>query len=407
LSNSGRRQVGLAPSSPAGCLDLLAEMIRIDSVNSAISGRARAEEDLAEYIEEQARLFGLGVRRMPVPGQADNLLITCDRSAASPWLLFESHMDTVGVEGMNIEPFAPNVDGRAVHGRGSCDTKGSGAAMLWALRTYASASLGSANVALLFTVDEEVSRSGINAFVREQLPTLPWRPVGAIVGEPTGLRLVTAHRGAARMAIRTEGVAAHSSDPSRGRSAIRMMMPILEAVENRYIPSLTATHPLCGPAVCSVNLIRGGSQINIIAQSCEIQIDRRTVPGEEASDVVATISRLLSELRAADPAQNYAVRELLMYEPLDPATSAEFALQLGALLESMGLSGEPTGAGYGSHAGTLASAGMPAVVFGPGDIAQAHTADEWLNLDQLEQAVDVYLAIMQADVSLWPRRTVL
>jgi acetylornithine deacetylase len=382
-------------------------MIRIDSVNSAISGRARAEQGLAEYIENQARLFGLEVQRMPVPGQADNLLITCDKGADSPWLLFESHMDTVGTEGMSIEPFSPRVAAGLVHGRGACDTKGSGAAMLWALRTYASVPIGTANVALLLTVDEEVSRSGINAFVGEQLPTLPWRPAGAIVGEPTGLRLVTAHRGAARLAIRTEGVAAHSSDPSRGRSAIRMMMPVLEAIEERYIPSLTATNPLTGPAVCSVNLIRGGSQINIIAQSCEIQIDRRTVPGEEASEVVASVRKLLSELRVADPALNYALRELLMYEPLDPAASEVFARQLGALLESMDLSGEPTGAGYGSHAGTLASAGMPAVVLGPGDIAQAHTADEWLNLDQLERAVAVYLAIMQADISQWPRESVL
>lgn len=407
MSRSGRGSAGLALAIPVECADLLAGMIHIDSVNSAISGRARAEQGLAEYMENQARLFGLEVRRMPVPGQADNLLITCEKGPDSPWLLFESHMDTVGIEGMSIEPFSPRVDAGLVHGRGACDTKGSGAAMLWALRTYAAAPLGSTSVALLLTVDEEVSRSGINAFVREQLPTLPWRPAGAIVGEPTGLRLVTAHRGAARLAIRTEGVAAHSSDPSLGRSAIRMMMPVLEAVETRYIPSLTATHPLTGPAVCSVNLIRGGSQINIIAQSCEIQIDRRTVPGEEASEVVATIRRLLSELQAVDPTLNFALRELLMYEPLDPTASEGFSRQLGALLEGMDLPGEPTGAGYGSHAGTLASAGIPAVVLGPGDIAQAHTADEWLNLDQLERAVAVYLAIMQADVSQWPRESVL
>jgi acetylornithine deacetylase len=378
------------------CSELLARMIGIDSVNSAISGRPRAEEQLAGYLEDLARSFGLAVRRLPVPGHADNLLITCQKGDGASWLLFESHLDTVGVEGMSIDPFAARVEDGRVHGRGACDTKGSAAAMLWALRAYASESDGPNNVALLLSVDEEVSRAGVDAFVRDHLPRLDWRPIGAVVGEPTRLRVVAAHRGSVRMSIQTEGIAAHSADPSRGRSAIRMMMKVLDALENTYIPSLDANHPLAGPAVCSVNVIRGGSQINVVPSSCEIQVDRRTVPGESTSGVVAEIENVLAEVREANPEVKVSAHSLLTYEPLDPAAGKSLAERVGAVLEGMGLPGDATGAGYGSDAATLALAGVPSIVLGPGDIAQAHSADEWLALDELEKAVDAYLGIMRS-----------
>ena len=383
-------------SVPMACSELLAEMVAIDSVNSVVSGRANAERELGNYLEERAKRFGLAVSRMSVPGHADNLFVTCEKDPSYPWLLFESHMDTVGVEEMTINPFNALVQNGRIHGRGACDTKGSGAAMLWALNSYSSSSGGSLNVALLLTVDEESARSGINAFIRDQLPRLTWQPFGAIVGEPTRLRLVTAHRGAVRLAIRTQGVAAHSADPTRGRSAIRMMLDIMLAFETRYIPSLSASHVLTGPAVCSINLIRGGSQINIIPPSCEIQIDRRTVPGEDAATVLSDIKKMLMELQDTDPHFVASIDELLAYEPLDPSTSQVFAGVIGEILEGAGLSSQPIGVGYGSHAGSLASAGIPSLVFGPGDIAQAHTADEWLDLGELQRAAEVYLAIMNS-----------
>jgi len=271
---------------------------------------------------------------------------------------------------------------------------------LWAARSYAAAPDGPNNIALLYTVDEEISRTGIRAFIHEHLPALPWRPVGAVVGEPSTLRLVTAHKGDVRLTVRTEGMAAHSSDPSRGRSAIRMMRSVLEALEDRYIPSITASHPLTGPAMGSVNVIRGGSQVNVIPRYCEIEIDRRIVPGEDPSAVLAEIEALFVELRRDDPDLRVSVHDTAVHAPLDPAGGEAFARRVGERLEAIGRSGEPTGVGYGSDAGDLTEADIPTVVLGPGDIAQAHGPDEWLELEELDGAVAAYGSIMRAEMDL-------
>lgn len=377
----------------ASCADLLREMIGIDSVNGALGGRSAAESQLASYLEAQARSFGLRVERSPVPGHADNLIITAASSSPAQWLLFECHMDTVGVDGMSGDPFDGHVRDERIGGRGACDAKGAGSAMLWALRRFLTAGYRPNNIALLFTVDEEIGRAGIDAFV-DALPGLAWRPWGAVVGEPTSLQPVVAHKGVMRWTIRTSGKAAHSSDPTQGRSAIRAMMPVLEALEGRYIPELTGSHPLAGAAAASVNVIRGGTSINAIPASCEIGLDRRTLPGEDPASISADIQAILAGVRAGHPELEVEADPPLVLPALDSVDGGAFAAHVGRILERIGLSAEPCGAGYGSDAGTLAAAGIPTVVLGPGDIIHAHGADEWVGVAELDRAVDVYSAIM-------------
>ena len=192
---------------------LLQAMVGFDTVNSAISGKPDAERALSVYLDDLAKSMGLDTRRLPVTGEGFNLLVTHQVDGQAPWLLFESHLDTVSVDKMTVDPFAGRiVDGR-LYGRGACDTKGTGAAMLCALSRYRKRG-GPNNVAILFTLDEEIGKTGVRTFVASQLPGLGWRPAGVIVGEPTRLRAVVAHNGVVRWRIRTEGVAAHSSDPS-------------------------------------------------------------------------------------------------------------------------------------------------------------------------------------------------
>lgn len=382
-------------SDVSSCADLLREMIAIDSVNAAIGGRSAAESQLAGYLETQARSYGLDVERWPVRGHADDLMITAVSSSAAPWLLFECHMDTVGVEGMLSDPFDGRIYSDRIGGRGACDAKGAGSAMLWALRGYLAALHRPNNIALLFTVDEEIGRAGIDAFV-EAIPSLAWRPWGSIVGEPTSLQLVVAHKGVMRWTIRTLGHAAHSSDPAQGRSAIRAMVPVLEALEGRYIPGLSGTHRLAGAAAASVNVIRGGTSINAIAASCEIGLDRRTLPGEDTKLISGDIETLLADLRVAHPDMEVEADPPLVLPALDSVDGGSFAGHVGRVLEGLGLSPTPRGAGYGSDAGTLAAVGIPAVVLGPGNIAHAHGADEWVSVAELDRAVEVYSAIMAA-----------
>lgn len=388
-----------------GVADLLREMVAIDSVNGVVSGRPNAEGELVDFLAAQASAYGLPSRRYAVPNEADNLLIHYERSGGAPWLLFENHMDTVGGTGLSTGPDAERPATQFVHGRGACDAKGSGAAMLSALGAHAAGSEGGSNVALLFTVDEETSKSGIQAFVETHLPSLNWRPIGAVVGEPTGLRMVVAHNGVVRLAIRTEGIAAHASDPGRGLSAIRKMATVMAAVEDRYIAGLTTNHPLTPPAVCSINMISGGSEVNIIPDRCEIRIDRRTVPGEDGGQVIADLEDILVRLRRRDPELIVSIRDTYVDPPLRPVPEAFFATRIASLLRDLDLPDEPTGTGFGTDASTLSDAGIPAVVLGPGDIAQAHTRHEWLALDELERAEAIYTAIMRSDRFLSDGRT--
>ena len=377
------------------CLDLLRAMVGFESINSNITGRPDAELELARHLDAQAKAMGFATQQVPVSGESFLPLITHQVDESAPWLLFESHLDTVSVEGMTVDPLAGKIENGRMYGRGACDTKASGAAMLWALKQYAAEPGGRNNIAILYSTDEEIGKTGVNAFVKKHLQTLPWRPVGVIVGEPTGLRPVVAHNGAVRWSIHTHGVAAHSADPSKGRSAISMMTKVVDAIEGNYIARLDARHELTGKAQCSINRITGGVQDNIIPEHCEIRLDRRTVPGEDGREVLPAVERLLDELRKANPNLDVSQGDPYIDQPMDPSGGEALAAAVQRVLKDVGMPAEPKGAGYGTDASSFNPAAVPGVVLGPGDIAQAHTHDEWIELAQVDLAVKVYLNLMR------------
>lgn len=380
------------PDSPA---HLLQRMVGFDTVNSQISGVPHAERELALWLETYAQNLGLGTQRLPFGDGDFNLLITLEVDVAKPWILFESHLDVVSVGGMTIDPFGGKIEDGKIWGRGACDTKGTGAAMLWALKEYQAHSEQPNNVALLFACDEEVAKAGALAFANEQFAQLGWRPEGVIVGEPTNLQPIVAHNGVLRGTITTRGVACHSSDPSNGRSAISAMVKVIDFLESRYIPNLDATHPLTGKAQGSINVIRGGTQFNIIPDSCEILYDRRLVPGENGAQEFVVIEKLLDELRETHADMEIEMELVLLDPPLIVQEDGTFIDFVQGVLRAQGLPDQELGAPYGTDASTYCELGLSCIVLGPGDIIQAHTKDEWLALDQLEKAVEVYGALMK------------
>jgi acetylornithine deacetylase len=377
---------------PSDVITLLQKMVGFDTVNSAISGKPHAEAELAVWLEALAQSWDLSTQRLPFEGGDFNLLITHQAGDENPWLLFESHLDVVSTQGMTIAPFAAEIRDGKMWGRGTCDTKASGAAMLIALKNILSQSSQPNNIGVLFVCDEEVTKRGALAFANEQLPTLSFKPEGVIVGEPTMLEPIVAHNGVARIKVSTRGVAAHSSNPANGRSAITAMAKVIQLLESEYIPSLTATHPLTGKAQSSINVIRAGQQYNIIPDYCEIGMDRRLVPGEKTEDVIPQIERVLAPLRAAMPEAGIEVEAVFLDPSLSPRAGA-FTDFANGVLESYG-DVAPRGVPYGTDASNYDAAGLPAIVLGPGHIAQAHTEDEWIALEQVEKAVEVYEALM-------------
>lgn len=380
---------------PQTCVELLQQMVSFNTVNRIAEGIPFVEGELANYLDELATGWGFQTQRLEISDIGFNLLVTQEVDPQAPWLLFDSHMDTVSVDGMTVDPFGGEIVNGKLYGRGACDTKGTGTTMLWALKTLADENSLDVNIAILYTIDEEITRTGVKTFLREQLETLDWRPAAVVVGEPTCLRAVTAHNGTVRWQISTSGRAAHSSDPSQGHSAISDMTRVIDAIEKQYIPRLTASHELVGKAQCSINLISGGTLINMIPERCTVTIDRRTVPGEDATQVLPTVESVLDLLRQESPGLNVAQHDAQIQLSLSPDKNQEFSGRVAKVLRSLDLDDQPIGAKYGTHASDFAGAGFPAVVLGPGDIAQAHCKDEHITLEQLEKGVEVYRHIMR------------
>jgi acetylornithine deacetylase len=373
-------------STPETCEALLAQMVSFNTVNPEFAGPAGGEARLAAHLETLAGRWGLTARRCAVTAGTYNLLISAPLIPGAEWLLFESHLDTVGVEGMTTPPLELTVAGTRLHGRGACDTKGSGAAMLWALKNEAKQPGRARNVGVVFTLDEEARMQGAQAFARELSTLTPLR--GVIVGEPTQLRPVVAHNGALRWRSITRGVAAHSAEPGKGRSAISSMLRVIEALEAEFIPLADRAFPLTGRAAASINVIRGGTAVNVIPDYCEILCDRRLVPGESAAHVFAQRATALAGL-AVEHDNEY------LAPPLPPGGSSTLNAWIAPALASLGLDGTGIGVPYATNASHYAAAGANVLVLGPGDIAQAHTRDEWLERNQLEQAEKLYGTIMR------------
>ena len=254
---------------------------------------------------------------------------------------------------------------------------------------------GMPNVVMSMTCDEEATSLGINHLVaswRGQVPPyrlLPQRPDIAIVAEPTLLDIVVAHRGATRWKIITAGRSCHSSRPSDGINAIYRMSRVLRCLEEYALclPASRPAHPLCGPATLSVGLISGGSSVNVIPDSCVIDIDRRVLPGEDGltarAEVIAYLENQLDfEIRHDEP--------YCLSSPLGDELNGDLAQQLMSSVSPIAGPKNVIGVPFGTHASRIAADRVPAVVFGPGDIAQAHTKDEWIAIDQLLQASDIY-----------------
>jgi acetylornithine deacetylase len=406
----------MSPAVPDSVDELLQRMVQFDTVNVAISGREQPERELAHWLNEVAQAWAIETRwlawtlteskRSEIGGDplraADQLLLTVRAgggdAASASWLLFDSHLDTVAVEGMTIDPFAGRIEGDRLLGRGACDTKGTGAAMLWALKQYAASGDRPNNIALLFSTDEEFAMTGIASFIEHHIPSLGFRPAGVIVGEPTMTRPVIAHNGVVRWKVVTTGIAAHSAASYLGRSAIRMMHRVITAIEDDYIARLSADNFLTGGAVCTITTIHGGTQVNIVPDRCVIEIDRRLAPGETAEGATAALQRVLEAVRGTDADMRIALEMFRDAPPLNPQASVAFLPIVQRVLEAHGMPGTAIGAPFATHAGDLAAAGLPALVFGPGEPYPAHTKDEYVSLKDIRKGAEVYLSLMRASL---------
>lgn len=366
-------------------LDLIAQLVAIDSVNPALVLGAAGEREIAAFVHGWARDAGLDAQVLETTPGRPSVIVRAPGRGGGRTLLLCGHYDTVTVEGMR-HPHTPRRDGDRLYGRGAYDMKGGLAAALVACREAATLDLAG-DVIVAAVADEEHASLG----VQEVLTKV--RADAAIVAEPTELELVVAHKGFVWSQIEVSGRAGHGSRPHLGVDAIVKAGPILTALGELDAALGGRTHPLLGRGSVHASLIEGGEELSSYPARCLLSLERRTLPGESVADIEAELDALLAGCRAGDPELVAQHRTLLVREPFEVSAGAEIVATVRAAAAEV-LGGEPAigGASYWADAAFIAAAGIPTVLFGPAGEG-AHAAEEWVSITSTEAVARTLVAV--------------
>ncbi len=365
--------------------NLHADLVRIPSVNEgqAQADETQAERAVADYVDRFCREIGMTVTRFPFAPGRDNLVAHWPDQTGQQSFALQAHMDTVSVAGMTVAPFDPiERDGR-IYGRGTCDTKGSLAAFLAAARSIADRRADMIDkFYIVATVAEETGCKGA-----ERLMADGFRTDAIVVGEPTSSRVVSAHKGTYWTRIEVAGKSCHASMPHLGQNAIYFMNDAIAFMRREFIPSLAeAKHGLLGSPTLSVGIVSGGTAVNIVPDRCTADLDFRVLPGQSFDDLR---DQFLARLRTAVPDAAFTLNDRQRQSGMETSENNPFLRNTLSIAAARTNQSKPEGVNYFADSGPFAAAGIPCILFGPGDIAQAHTADEFLALDELYRAYEI------------------
>lgn len=359
-------------------------LVQIDSRNPTLVAGAPGEGTCAHFLRDVLHGWGFHTELQDAAVGRPNLVARIGSARGGRSLMFNGHLDVVGVEGMGHAPFtAEERDGR-MYGRGSADMKGGIAAMCaGAWRAAQAGTRGEIIIAAV--VDEEYESLGTRALLARGI-----RADGAIVTEPTRLAIMPAHRGFMWIEVEVTGRAAHGSRWDIGVDAIRhagLLLAELDRVDAEVLP--LATHPLLGRGSLHASFIEGGTGMSTYPDRCVLKLERRSIPGETAVGVIAEVEGACAAVRARRPSFVADVRLLLAQQPSDVAVDAPLVRELAHTLEGKGEPVRIEGMSAWTDAALLNDAGIPAVCFGPGDISLAHAAEEYIPLHEIERATEV------------------
>jgi len=366
---------------------LLADLVAIPSVNPMgrdVAGEQYFEEMVGEFVYHYLARLCVDLERQKVHPHRFNILGFIDVRARET-VLVESHLDTVPVDNMSIPPFDPVVKNGKLYGRGSCDTKSSLAALLYSLKkVLASPGKLKRNLFVAAVCDEEYTLSGTRALLKNK-PKADY----AIVGEPTALEIVNTHKGVVRWKIHTLGKSAHSAYPQRGVNAVYAMAKVLAALEHHNQRLVNGKrHDILGTPTLSVGVIHGGQSVNTVPDRCTIEVDRRTLPSEGPDSVLKQVKDILPK------SVRWRMSKPDLFVPgLDGEGSDHVVTHLEEAMRAAGIRPKIGAANYVTDASLYAAKGIPAVVFGPGRIGQAHAEVEYVRLREVEEAARVYEAV--------------
>lgn len=371
-------------------LTMVSTLVAIPSHYNIQGGEAQ----VAEALEAMARKEGLKVQKEEITPGRFNIEISLQGGEQGPHILFCGHMDTVRTEGMEIDPYAGYVSDGKLWGRGSVDMKGGLASMLYSIILIKRNKLAfKGKVTLIGTVGEECPNQSEGAYAlrkRGQFADM------AIIGEATELNIAIAHKGTLSMEVAIKGRAAHSSNPSLGENAIYKAVELIHLITQELLPGLVKrSHPLCETATLNVGMIKGGVQNNIVPDLCTFSLNRRYIPGEAEEDILQEIRDLWGKLPYNKEDMSISVLpETLNRIPMETKVEEPVVGKLLQVTKKLGLHSHIYGANYWTDGAHLGAVGIPTVVFGPGNIREAHGAIEYIQVDQLIKATEVYTTFL-------------
>ena len=366
----------------------VAEIVRIPSVNPLHAGPVSgdgAERELTDWLANHTEALGAQVIVDHVEDNRSNVYARFDGSSDRA-VTIDVHLDTVGVEHMTDDPFDGRIEDGRVYGRGSVDTKATFAVVLQVLEELRAAGKRPIpTVNLVGTVSEEGGGLLGAARYRDWLLERGQRIEQIVVAEPTMCAPVHGHKGGIGLDVTVHGHAAHSSKPHLGANALSGAARVVVAIddEQERLEALEATTPV-GKGTVSVTELAGGLARNIIPDECTLYVGRRTAPGEDIDQVRAALCHLIEN--SAAPLTT-TIESL--YGDGSPGFYQDPSCSLVTVLAQLADT-SPTTAEYGSNALKYGEVADQLVVFGPGSIDQAHQAVEWVDIGQLNRAVDVY-----------------
>jgi len=359
-------------SSIHSVVELCQALVQIPSENPSGSSGRSGEKSIAEFVGAFLESLRAEVQYEEVASNRPNVYgFWPTPVGATQRIMFAPHLDTVTADGMVVDPFLAKLSGGRIYGRGSSDTKGSMAAMLWALK---SVELTRLNVGVAFAglADEEAGQLGAKACAARKFADF------VVVGEPTNLDVVYTHKGTTWLEIETVGKSVHASLPETGVNAIDLMTDALRRLREAFPTILPLKkNAVLGHATISTGRIRGGVKINVVPDRCYAEIDIRILPGQES--MAAAVADFFRDQNISATVHPIKISAPLYTEP-DNSIIRKFT-SLGSRL---------TGASWFCDAAFFSAKGTPAVAIGPGSIAQAHTADEFIEVAELERGAEFF-----------------
>ncbi|MEM3404537.1 MAG: M20 family metallopeptidase [Nitrososphaeria archaeon] len=368
-------------------IDLTRELVRIPSENPPGN-----ENKISEFIKEQLTKIGIPTKILEFSKRRPSVIGIISNDNKSKSLIFNGHTDTVPVGDYSLwkhEPYEANIEGGRIYGRGASDMKGGLAAMLIAAEALIETGVNG-RLVLEFVADEEVTGYGTKDLLERG-----YKAEYAIIGEPTELKVQIAHKGVMNLRFIVKGKSAHASMPQTGVNAICKASKLCLTLQDLQTQLSNQRHPLLGEPTLNVGVIKGGVKSNVVPDYCELIVERRLIPGETKTQALHEVDKVLNKLHNGDPSFN------ANYEVLHYAEPSETPLESSLVKVARECVKEVTGSDFGAS-GFPATCDMrffvnqgriPSIILGPGSLHQAHAADEYIEIDQVVKAAQIYTLI--------------